>query len=137
MIESSEFISEEVLFAEEVSLASFNSRAGESPISARISKFSLVLTIAGKEIMKSSLSAKGSRIFLITTIFDGDDVAAAGLVESFKSFSSLDILSLLLGGTSNRVISSVEDSEAMSTRRVLYNIRRAFYNNKSTLLRFS
>ena len=137
MIELSEFISREVLFAKEVSLASFNLRASESPTPARINKFSLVLIIADKEIMKSSLSIEGSRVFLITTIFNDDDVTIADLVKSFESFSLLDILLFLLDNTSNRVISSIEDSKAISARRVLYNIKRAFCNNKSTLLRFS
>ena len=132
-----ESISEGVLLAEEISLASFNSRANESSVSARISRFSLVLTVAGEEIMKSSFSAEESRVFSIATIFDGDDVTIAGLVKSSGPFSSLNILLLLLDDTSNRIISSIEDSEAISAWRVLYNIKKAFYNNKSTLLRSS
>ena len=134
---SSGFISEEVLFAEEVSPASFDLRASESPASTGMSGFSLVLTIAGKEIMESSPSAGGSRVSSITTIFNNDDVTAAGLVESSGPFSSLDVLLLSLGDTSNRVISSVEGSGAMSARRVLYNIEKAFCDNKSTPLRSS
>ena len=130
-----ESISEEVLLAEEISLASFNSRVNESSTSAEISKFSLVLTIVDKEIMKSSPSAEESRVFSITAIFNDNDVAAAGLVKSFEPFLSLNILSPSLDDTSNRVISSIEDSKAMSARRVLYNIKKAFYNNKSTPLR--
>ena len=102
-----------MLFAEEVSPAFSNSRAGESSAPAKISEFSLVLAIAGEEIIKSSLSAEGSRVFSITTIFNDDDVAAAGLVKSSGPFSSLDILSLSLDDTSDRVISSIEDSKAM------------------------
>ena len=124
-----------MLFAEEVSSAFFNSRASESLASARISEFLLILAIAGEEIIKSSLSIEGSRVFSIATIFDDNDVAIVGLVKSFESFSSLDILLFLLDDTSNRVILSIEDSEAIFARRVLYNIKRAFYNNKSTLLR--
>ena len=58
-------------------------------------------------------------------------------MKSFESFLSLNILLFSLDDISNRVISSIEDSEAMSARRVLYNIEKTFYNNKSTLLRFS
>ena len=54
------FISKEVLLAKEISLVSFNSRVSESSILARISKFSLILIIADKEIIKSSLSTKES-----------------------------------------------------------------------------
>ena len=103
----------------------------------KISEFSLILTIVDKEIIKSSLSAKESRIFLITTIFNNDNVTIVDLVKSFGSFSSLNILLLLLNNTSNKVISSIEDSKTIFARRVLYNIKRIFYNNKSTLLRSS
>ena len=123
-----------MLFIKEVSSASSNLRVNESSILAKISKFSLVLTIADKEIIKSSFSAKESRVFSITTIFNDDDVTAADLIGSFESFSSLDILLLLLDDISNRVISSIEDSKTISARRVLYNIEKAFYNNKSTFL---
>ena len=58
-------------------------------------------------------------------------------MKSFESFSSLNILLLLLDDTSNRIISSIKDSETISTRRILYNIKKIFYNNKSTLLRSS
>ena len=135
MARSNRSISKEVLFAKEVSLAFSNSRASESSILAKISEFPLILTIADKEIIKSSSSAKESRIFLITTIFNDNNVTVAGLIKSFESFLSLNILLLLLDDTSNKVISSIEDSKAISARRVLYNIRKAFYNNKSTLLR--
>ena len=134
---SSGFISGGVLFAGEVSPASPSSRAGESPASAEMSGFSLVLAIVGGEIMESSLSAGGSRVFSIAAIFDGDDVAAAGLVESSGPSSSLDVSSPSLGGTSGRVVSSVGGSGAMSARRVLYNMGRAFCDNKSTPLRSS
>ena len=107
------FISNRVLFAREVSLASFNSRANESLILARINRFSLILTIADKEIIKSFLSTKESRIFLITIIFNNNNVTIADLVKSFKSFLSLNILLFLLDNTSNRVISSIEDSKTI------------------------
>ena len=108
------FISKEVLLAKEISLVSFNSRVSESSILARISKFSLILIIADKEIIKSSLSIKESRVFLITTIFNDNDVIIANLIKSFESFSSLNILLFLLDDISNRVISSIEDSKAIS-----------------------
>ena len=63
-------------------------------------------------------------------------MAIVDLVELFESFSSLNISLLLLDNTSNRIISSIEDNKAISARRVLYNIKKIFYNNKSTLLRF-
>ena len=110
----SESISKEVLFIEEVSLASSSSRVGESLILTKISRFSLILTIADKEIIKSSLSIKESRVFLITTIFNDNDVIIANLIKSFESFSSLNILLFLLDDISNRVISSIEDSGAIS-----------------------
>ena len=128
------FIFKEVLLAEEIFLVSFNSRVNESSILARISRFLFVLTIVDKEIIESSLSIKESRVFLVITIFNDNDVMAADLVKSFKSFLLLNILSLSLDNTSNRIISSIEDSETISARRVLYNIKRVFYNNKSTLL---
>ena len=102
-----------MLLAEEIFLVSSSSRASESSISAKISEFSFILTIADKEIIESSLSVKESRIFLIATIFNSDDVAIVDLIESFEPFSSLDILLFLLNNTSNRVISSIEDSEAI------------------------
>ena len=123
-----------MLLAEEIFLVSFNSRVSESSILTRISEFSLILTITNKEIIKSSLSAEESRVFLIATIFNSDNIIIVDLVKSFESFSSLNILLLLLDDTSDRVISSIEDSETISTRRVLYNIKRVFYNNKSTFL---
>ena len=125
-----------MLLAKEIFLVSFNSRANESLILMKISEFSLILTIVDKEIIKSSLSAKESRIFLIIIIFNSDDITIADFIKSFESFSSLDILLLLLNNTSDRVISSIEDSETISARRVLYNIKKAFYNNKLTFLRF-
>ena len=109
-----ESIFKEVLFAKEIFLASSNSRANESLTPARISRFSLILVIVDKEIIKSSLSARGSRVFLITTIFNNNDVTIAGLVESFESFLSLNILLLLLDNISNRVISSIEDNKTIS-----------------------
>ena len=102
------------MFTKEVFLASSNSRANESSIIAKINKFLFVLTIVDKEIIKSSLSAKESRVFLITTIFNDNDVIIVDLMKSFESFSSLNILLFLLNNTSNRVISSIEDSEAIS-----------------------
>ena len=108
------FISKEVLLAKEISLVSFNSRVSESSILARISKFSLILIIADKEIIKSSLSIKESRVFLIITIFNNNNVTIVDLVKLSKSFLSLNILLFLLNNTSNRVISSIEDSEAIS-----------------------
>ena len=129
-----EFIFREVLLAEEISLVSLNSRVNESSISARINKFSLILIIADKEIIKSSLSIEKSRVFSITTIFNSDNVAISGFVKSFKPFSSLNILLFLLDDTFNKVISSIEDNKAISARRVLYNIKKTFYNNKSTFL---
>ena len=123
-----------MLLAEEIFLISFNSRANESSILARISEFSLVLIIVDKEIIKSSLSAKESRVFSIIIIFNNNDVTIVDLVESFEPFSLLNILLFLLDDTSNRIISSIKDSETISARRILYNIRRAFYDNKSTLL---
>ena len=107
------FISKEVLLAKEISLVSFNSRVSESSILARISKFSLILIIADKEIIKSSLSIKESRVFLIITIFNDNDVAIAGFVKSFESFLSLNVLLLLLDDTSDRVILSIEDSKTI------------------------
>ena len=83
-------------------------------ILARINRFSLILIIADKEIIKSSLSIKESRVFLITTIFNDNDVIIANLIKSFESFSSLNILLFLLDDISNRVISSIEDSKAIS-----------------------
>ena len=109
----SESISKEVLFIEEVSLASSSSRVGESLILTKISRFSLILTIADKEIIKSSLSIKESRVFLIITIFNDNDVAIAGFVKSFESFLSLNVLLLLLDDTSDRVILSIEDSKTI------------------------
>ena len=53
-------ISRKVLLAKEIYLVSSNSRASESLILAKISEFLFVLTIADKEIMKSSLSAEES-----------------------------------------------------------------------------
>ena len=100
----------------------------------KINKFLLVLTIIDKEIIESSLSIEESRIFSITTIFNDDDVTIVDLVKSFELFLSLNILSLLLDDMSNRVILSIEDSRAIFARRVLYNIRKIFYNNKLTLL---
>ena len=110
----SRFIFSEVLFAREVFLAFFDSRASESLILAKISEFLLILIIADKEIIKSSFSAEESRVFLITTIFNSDDVAIADLIKSFELFSSLNILLLSLNDTFNRVISSIEDSETIS-----------------------
>ena len=123
-----------MLLIEEISLVSFNSRANESLILVRISRFSLILIIIDKEIIESSLSIKESRIFSITTNFNNNDVAAAGFVKSFKSFLSLDILLFLLDDTFNRVILFIKDSEAISAQRILYNIKRVFCDNKSTLL---
>ena len=111
-----------------------NSRANESSILAKISRFLLILIIADKEIIESSFSAKESRVFLITTIFNNNDVAIVDLVESFEPFSLLNILLFLLDNTSNRVISSIKDSETIFARRILYNIRKVFYNNKLTSL---
>ena len=129
-----ESISKEVLFTKEIFLVFSNSRVNKSLTLARISKFLLILIITDKEIIESSLSIKESRIFLITTIFNSDNVATAGLIESFELFLSLNILLFSLDDTSNRVISSIEDSKAISARRVLYNIKKIFYNNKSTFL---
>ena len=108
-------ISKEVLLIEEIFLVSSNSRTSESSILARISKFSLILTIVDKEIIKSSFSVKESRVFLITTIFNSDNVAIADLVKSFESFLLLNILLFLLNNTFNRVISSIEDSKTIFT----------------------
>ena len=124
-----------MLLAKEIFLISSNSRVNESSILAKISKFLLILIIIDKEIIKSSLSAKESRIFLIIIIFNDNDVTIADLIESFESFLLFNILLFLLSDTSNRVISSIEDSETISARRVLYNIKKVFYNNKLTLLR--
>ena len=135
MAESSEFISKEVLFAKEVSSIFSSLRVSESLILARISKFLLVLTIVDKEIIKSSFSTKESRVFLIIMIFNNNNVTIVDLIKSFESFSSLNILLLLLNNTSNKVISSIEDNKTISARRVLYNIKRVFYNNKLILLR--
>ena len=104
-------ISKEVLLAKEIFLISSNSRINESSILARISKFSLILTIVDKEIIKSSFSAEESRVFLITIIFNNNNVAIADLIKSFESFLSLNILLFLLDNTSNRVISSIEDNK--------------------------
>ena len=80
----------------------------------KINRFLLILTIVDKEIIKSSFSAKESRVFLITTIFNNDDIAIVDLVKSFESFSSLNILLFSLDDTSNRVISSIESSKTIS-----------------------
>ena len=111
-----EFISREVLLTEEISLISFSSRVSESSILARISKFSLILIIVDRKIIKSSLSIKESRVFLIIIIFNNNDIAIVDLVKSFEPFSSLNILLFLLDDTSSRVISSIEDSEAIFTQ---------------------
>ena len=103
-----------MLLAKEISLISFNSRANESSILAKISEFSLILIIADKEIIESSLSAKESRVFLITAIFNNDNIVIVDFVKSFESFSSLNILSLLLDDTSNKIISSIEDNKTIS-----------------------
>ena len=108
-----EFIFKEVLLTKEISLISFNSRVNESSILARISKFSLILIIIDREIIKSSLSAKESRVFLITTIFNDNNVVIVDLVKSFGSFLSLNILLFLLNNISNKVISSIEDSKTI------------------------
>ena len=120
--------------AKEIFLVFFNSRVSESSILEKISKFSLILTIADKEIIKSSLSIKESRVFLITTIFNDNDVTIVDLVKSFESFLSLNILLFSLDDISNRIISSIEDNETISARRILYNIKKVFYNNKLTFL---
>ena len=109
-------ISKEVLLAKEIFLVSFNLRVNKSSISARINKFLLILIIADKEIIKSFLFAEESRVFSITTIFNNNDVIIAGFMKSFKSFSSLNILLFLLDNTSNKVISSIENSGAISAR---------------------
>ena len=83
-------------------------------ILAKISEFLLVLTIADKKIIESSLSIKESRVFLITTIFNDDDIAIMNLIKSFESFSSLNILLFSLSDTSNKVISSIEDNKTIS-----------------------
>ena len=106
-------ISNKVLFAKEVFSAFFNSRVSESLILAKISEFSFVLTIVDKEIIESSLSAKESRVFLITTIFNNNDVAIVDLIKSFESFSLLNILSLSLDDIYNKVILSIEDSKTI------------------------
>ena len=116
MAKSSRFISNKVLFAKEIFLASSNSRVNKSSILAKISKFLFVLIIADKETIKSSLSVKESRIFLTTTIFNSDDITIVDLIKSFKSFSSLIILLLSLDDIFNKVISSIEDSKAISAR---------------------
>ena len=84
-----------------------NSRANESLILVRINRFLFILTIVDKEIIESSLSIKESRIFLITAIFNNDNVAIVDLVKSFESFLLLNILLLLLSNISNKVISSI------------------------------
>ena len=127
-------IFKEVLLIKEIFLVSSHSRANESSILTRISKFSLILIIVDKEIIKSSLSAEESRVFLITTIFNNNDITVAGLVKSFELFLLLNILLLLLSNTSNKVISSIKDNKTISAQRVLYNIKKVFYNNKSTFL---
>ena len=109
----SRFIFNKVLFTKEVFLAFFNLRANKSLILAKISRFSLILIIADKEIIKSSLSTEESRVFSITTIFNSNDITTASLVKSFESFLSLDILLLLLNNIYNKVISSIEDSKAI------------------------
>ena len=129
-----EFIFKEVLLAKEIFLVFLNSRASESSILAKINKFSFILIIIDKEIIKSSLSTEESRVFLIATIFNNDNVTAADLVKSFESFLSLNISLFSLDDIFNRVISSIEDNGAISARRVLYNIKKAFCDNKSTLL---
>ena len=67
-------------------------------------------------------------------IFNNNNVTIADLVKSFRLFLSLNILSLLLNNIYNKVISSIKDNETIFARRILYNIKKAFYNNKSTLL---
>ena len=128
------FISKKVLLAKEIFLVSSNSRVSESSILARISEFSLVLTIADKEIIKGSLSIKESRVFSITTIFNNNDVTIADLIKSFESFLLLNISLLSLNDTFNKIILSIEDNKTISARRVLYNIKKAFCDNKSTFL---
>ena len=112
----SRFIFNKVLFTKEVFLVFSNSRVNESSILAKINRFLFVLIIADKEIIKSSLSAEESRIFLITTIFNNNNVTIVDLVKSFESFSSLNILLFSLNNISNKVISSIEDSETISAR---------------------
>ena len=118
-----------MLFIKEIFLVSSNSRVSENLILVKINRFSFVLTIADREIIESSLSVKESRIFLIITIFNSDNIIIADFIKSFELFSSLSILLFLLNNTSNRVISSIEDSETIFTRRILYNIKKIFYNN--------
>ena len=80
----------------------------------KINKFSLVLTIVDREIIKSFLSAKESRVFLIITIFNNNNIAIVDLVKSFESFSSLNILLFSLNNIYNKVISSIEDNKTIS-----------------------
>ena len=111
----SESIFNKVLFTKKVSLTSFNSRASESLILARINRFLFILTIADKEIIEDSFSIKESRVFLITTIFNSKNIIIADLVKLFKLFLSLNVLLLLLDNISNKVILSIEDSKTIFT----------------------
>ena len=94
----------------------FDSRANESSILVKINRFSFILTIVDKEIIESFLSAEESRVFLITTIFNNNNITIVDLIKSFKSFLSLDILLLSLNDIYNRIISFIEDSKTISTR---------------------